>query len=67
MKRIVFTLKDGQKVGWRRLTGIPDPTSRLGSVSFLEMSAKAAMDTDDRIASFEIVDADEEESSPSVP
>jgi hypothetical protein len=53
-KLILFTLGDGSEVHFGTITGFPDPKTE--NEEELKIMASAAMDTDDRIVSFRIVD-----------
>ncbi len=59
VKRIMFTLGDESEVHFPDLTGFPNPVTT--DEKELRVMASAAMDTDNRIVSFRIVDLDPEE------
>ena len=54
MKKIVFTLTDGSKVDFDRLTGVNH--NKEASETLMQTAAKAAMHCDPQIASYELVD-----------
>jgi hypothetical protein len=56
MKRIVFKGKDGSTWEFTELTTLPHP--RTNDDKTLRVYAEAALATDDRLATYEIIDTD---------
>jgi hypothetical protein len=57
MKVIIFTMKNGQMVDFATLTGWKNPVE--GKKVTLEQTAQVAMQVDDQIESYEIVERDD--------
>jgi len=53
MKVIKFQLRNGQKIRFNELTGLPNPDT---DDETLKLVAEAAMSTDEQILSYEIID-----------